>query len=72
MPILNGYEASQRIRKICNERNWNTSIVAVSGESSDECHKRCVNCGMNDIIPKPVSMEQLMRVIQKYCNTQSP
>jgi len=68
MPILDGYEAAQRIRKICNERNWNTPIIAVSGESDEKCYEKCTSHGMNEVISKPVTTERLMYAIQKYSN----
>jgi CheY-like chemotaxis protein len=71
MPIMDGYEASKKIREF--EANLKkaspTMIVGLSGNSGDAFNRKCRQCGMNDTITKPVAIEQLTKMVQKALNT---
>ena len=60
MPVLDGYEASVAIRQ------WETAhhcepvpIIAITANAVETCRQRCLAVGMNGVISKPVSVEQL-------------
>lgn len=59
MPVLNGYEATTRIRALADERLASIPIIAVTSDAFPEDRKRSFNCGMNEHIPKPVNIETL-------------
>ena len=59
MPVLNGYEATMRIRALEDERLASIPIIAVTSDAFPEDRKRSFNCGMNEHVPKPVDIETL-------------
>lgn len=59
MPVLNGYEATLKIR----ERDDNAKdsvIIAMTAQALLEDRTKCLNHGMNDYLAKPVTLENLM------------
>lgn len=68
MPIMDGYEASKKIREF--EATYQalespTTIVGLSGNSGDAFVRRCKQCGMQDTLTKPVNQEILGKVLEK-------
>lgn len=61
MPRLGGLEATQMIRLL--PQHDQIPIVAMTANAFDEDMRRCMDAGMNDYIPKPVSPEQLYSVV---------
>ncbi|MCR4955065.1 MAG: response regulator [Lachnospiraceae bacterium] len=66
MPQMNGYEATRAIRHLENEIIANTPIVAMTANAFEEDRKNAMEAGMNDHIAKPISIEKLFKVIQKF------
>jgi signal transduction histidine kinase/ActR/RegA family two-component response regulator len=65
MPGLSGLEAATRIR----ETGWDKDtlpIVAVTGHADAIHHRLCVECGMNDVVQKPIDKETLDHMIAKW------
>ena len=58
MPVLNGYDATQQYRKSENP-NARIPIIAVTANGMSEDEEKCLACGMNDYIAKPVKQEIL-------------
>ena len=69
MPVLDGLEATQRIR--ANEREGRFSghvpIVAVTAHALQGDKERFLDAGMDDYLAKPLDMVELDRILQKYC-----
>ncbi|ESZ97843.1 4MPY, histidine kinase-group I protein [Sclerotinia borealis F-4128] len=64
MPVMNGFEASQRIRRFEKEENLNASvIVAVTGLASDESQMEAYNSGINLFMSKPVPLKVLSKIV---------
>ncbi len=59
MPILNGFETTQRIRSLGIE----TPIVALTAFDKEEVTEDALACGMNDIIIKPFDPLKLFKII---------
>ena len=55
MPIMDGFEATQRIR--ANPRFDSMPIIAMTGNIDEHDRQRCLDCGMSEIINKPVDWE---------------
>jgi PAS domain S-box-containing protein len=64
MPIMDGFEASRRIR--ANPRFDSLPIIAMTGNVDASDHQRCLDCGMNDFISKPVDWEQAFLTLDKW------
>ncbi len=61
MPIMDGYQATQVIRK--HEKLKNIPIIAVTAHAMTEDRQRCLDYGMNDHVPKPIVPKQLYNAL---------
>ncbi len=69
MPVMDGYEASRRIRAgEAGENNRNLPIIAVSADASSMARERCAIAGMNDYFSKPIKMDTLKNAIEIWCS----
>lgn len=63
MPVMDGYEATVQIRDIYPERH--IPIIAVSANSYEEDKEKSLEIGMDDHLPKPVVLKDLLESIDK-------
>jgi CheY-like chemotaxis protein len=67
MPEMNGIELTRHIRSMEHSQGWRRSfIVAVTANSSAGDKQACLDCGMDDYICKPLSVERLLHVLQEH------
>ena len=66
MPGWNGYESAAAIRAIEREDIGTLPIIAMSADAFVEDINKAKNSGMNDHISKPIDMNKLLKVMQKY------
>lgn len=66
MPIMDGYEAAQKIRSCGKKDARAIPILAMSANAFAEDIKRSLDAGMNGHIAKPIDMEGLMLALKKY------
>jgi signal transduction histidine kinase/CheY-like chemotaxis protein len=67
MPVMDGYESTQRIRHYENKHNLPpATIVAVSALQSEAAHVEAFGSGFNLFLSKPVKLKQLAKVIQEW------
>jgi CheY-like chemotaxis protein len=67
MPIMDGLEATKKIREFEKENNLkNSVIVAVTANASNENKDKCLEIGMNDFISKPLRKEAIEKVLEKW------
>ena len=64
MPIMDGIEALKRIRQ--DDLAPDTAIVALTANTFDKDVLHYLELGFNDVVPKPVRMELVQRVLDKY------
>ncbi len=64
MPIMDGYEATRRIRALDNEQLASVPIVAMTANAFDEDRRQAAECGMNAHVAKPIDIQQLMQVLR--------
>jgi CheY-like chemotaxis protein len=58
MPEMNGYEATAQIR-LREGSGPRLPIVALTADAAGEYRERCLQAGMDDVITKPVTLEDL-------------
>jgi CheY-like chemotaxis protein len=61
MPVINGYEATRRIRK--NAGLASTVVIAMTANVSAEDHTLCLEAGMDAVLPKPIDPDQMFRTM---------
>lgn len=66
MPEMDGFEATQQIRKSQQVHDKNIPIVAMTGHGEGEGRRACLDAGMNDYVQKPVGKDVLQAVLQKW------
>lgn len=59
MPVMNGIEATQAIRRLDAERGEHTIIVGLTANALVGDREKCIEAGMDDYLSKPVKMEQV-------------
>ncbi|MGN0638502.1 MAG: response regulator [Huintestinicola sp.] len=63
MPVMDGYEATRRIRSLEDSALSAVPIVAMTANAFDEDRRATAECGMNGFISKPINMEEVIAVI---------
>ena len=65
MPVMNGYEATKRIRSLEREDAKTIPIIAMTANAFTEDRIRAKEAGMDEHVAKPVDVELLIKVIHK-------
>jgi PAS domain S-box-containing protein len=68
MPIMDGYETTQRIRASNSIRDAQIPIIAMTAHALTGDQEKCFAAGMNDYTVKPVNVALLGEVIEKWLN----
>ena len=66
MPIMNGYEATQAIRKLSRKDATEIPIIAMTANAFAEDIQRSKNAGMNEHLTKPLDIKQLIKCLEKW------
>ncbi len=66
MPLMNGMEASKRIREMDIPEAKVIPIIAVTANAYHEDIKMCLQSGMNAHISKPVDAENVIRTVERF------
>ncbi len=64
MPVMNGHDATKEI--IRRYKNQRPNIVAMTANTFDEDKEKCFASGMDDFIAKPISEQEMVRVLSKF------
>jgi len=62
MPVMNGYESTERIRK----GGYKAPVIAVTASALAEEREKCINCGMSDLVTKPFKQADILMMIERY------
>jgi CheY-like chemotaxis protein/signal transduction histidine kinase len=64
MPVMNGFEATQKIRQL--EEYKNTPIVALTAFAMKGDREKCLEAGATDYIPKPIDSQEFIQKVKYY------
>jgi two-component system cell cycle response regulator DivK len=62
MPVLDGFETTTQIKKI----NRKITIIAQTAFALPNEKNKCLEAGCDDYLTKPISMNELYKMINKY------
>ena len=66
MPVMNGYDAARKIRRLDDAQKANIPIIAMTANAFSEDRQVALEAGMNDHIAKPIDMNILVPTLRKY------
>ena len=66
MPVMDGFEASRRIRGLGTDAGRNVPIVAMTANVFRDDVEKCLEAGMNAHLGKPLDLDAVMETLWKY------
>ncbi len=66
MPVMNGYEATQKIRSLNREDAATVPIIATTANAYREDVDKALEMGMNGHIAKPIDITLVKRILAEY------
>ncbi len=66
MPEMDGMQLTQQIRQQFPTTISHMPILALTANTNPVEHQRCLDAGMEDVLHKPIDLEQLVRVITQH------
>jgi len=64
MPVMDGYEATRRIRALPHTANL--PIIAMTAHAMTSERERCIAAGMNDHLSKPIEVDMLYATLERW------
>ena len=64
MPMMDGHEATKRIRALENPVLSSIPIIAMTANAFDEDKKAALDSGMNGFISKPIVIVELIKALK--------
>ncbi|MFA6280693.1 MAG: response regulator [Bdellovibrionales bacterium] len=68
MPEMDGFEATEAIRKNEDVSGQHTTIVALTADAMVGDREKCLRLGMDDYLNKPLRQEQITQILAKWIN----
>ena len=66
MPVMTGYQATEAIRALDRADAKNIPIIAMTADAFAEDVKKCLDCGMNAHVAKPIDVREVARLLEKF------
>jgi two-component system sensor histidine kinase/response regulator len=66
MPEMDGFEATQNIRRWEADRGEHIPIIAMTAHALKGDRERCIDAGMDDYVSKPLDLKILIAVIERW------
>jgi signal transduction histidine kinase len=67
MPNMDGFECTHHIKRSPNKYG-NPYIIAITANAYNEDRLKCLQCGMDDFVAKPIDEQLLFKAISQWCN----
>lgn len=72
MPHLDGYGATDAIRKLESRQGWpRIPVIALTANALQGDRERCLASGMDDFLGKPFTMHELVAVVRRWAKPPS-
>ena len=68
MPGMDGFAATDIIRKRDKSANGEVPIVALTAHAIAGYHEKCLKAGMNGYLTKPFKPDELLAAVEKQLN----
>jgi CheY-like chemotaxis protein len=68
MPIMDGHAATRRLRSL----GYTAPIVALTAQAMSEDRTRCLACGCDEFLSKPIDRRQLIEAVRFHAGRPSP
>jgi signal transduction histidine kinase/CheY-like chemotaxis protein len=64
MPIMDGFEATKRIRELEKESKSHVPIIGMTAHATQNCREKCFETGMDGYITKPFQIETFLETLE--------
>jgi CheY-like chemotaxis protein len=65
MPEMDGFEATKRTRENEKATGAHLPIIALTAHAMQGDKERCLACGMDGYVSKPIKLEELFAIIEE-------
>lgn len=69
MPVMDGCTAAEQIRALPREDTKGLPIIAMTANAFADDRQKTRDAGMNGHLAKPLDLDQLRRVLEKWLST---
>lgn len=66
MPVLDGYEATEAIRRMQDQRGKRVPIIGVTACAMEGDRERCFAAGMDDYYTKPLTVDGFEELLRRW------
>ena len=66
MPVMTGYEATEAIRALERPDAKTIPIIAMTADAFSEDIQKCLACGMNAHVAKPIDIREVAKQLLKF------
>lgn len=71
MPKKSGYDATEEIRQLEKETGAHTPVVAMTANAMIGDREKCLRCGMDEYISKPINFDELQKILGQWIHLAS-
>lgn len=71
MPVMTGYEATAAIRALKRPDGASIPIIAMTADAFSEDIQKCLDCGMNAHVAKPIDMNEITRLLERFLSAKA-